>query len=520
MELTRVGIRMCRQKKKVVSQITMDEDFIVPDIKPDMELIAAQGGGAQIEEVRRLSQKAELKGKLDWRLIYYPPEGGALQSMEGAIPFDEAVHVPELEEKDYLQAAAELEDLTIELIHSRKISVKAIITFTLEAVGLDERQAVTDVSDTVLVETRKKRIRAAQAAVCRKDTYRVKEELELSGSQPDIEELLWRQCGLRNVQARPLDGSISLQGVLDVFCVYRGIEDPAKPQWLERELTFSGNLELPEAAEEMYPEITVRLTHCQLEVQPDFDGENRSVTADAVLELDIRLYEEDELQVVSDVHSPAKVLEPEYITVPVEEILVRNSSRTRVSGKLKCKTPDSVLQICHVDGTVKVDSVRPEKDGLSLEGALCVTMLFMTDSDTRPLQSVKGAVPFQYQIEAGGMDALGLYRLNAGLEQLDAVMLGGGEVELKAAVIFELLARKVSEEQMVTGITEKEPDLKRLQSLPGMVIYAVQPKDSLWSIAKRFGSSVASIRQVNGLGEEELTPGSRLLIVKQAGEAI
>ena len=46
MELTRVGIRMCRQKKKVVSQITMDEDFIVPDIKPDMELIAAQGGGA------------------------------------------------------------------------------------------------------------------------------------------------------------------------------------------------------------------------------------------------------------------------------------------------------------------------------------------------------------------------------------------------------------------------------------------------------------------------------------------
>ena len=51
-------------------------------------------------------------------------------------------------------------------------------------------------------------------------------------------------------------------------------------------------------------------------------------------------------------------------------------------------------------------------------------------------------------------------------------------------------------------------------------IIEIQKGDSLWSIAKRFGSSVASIRQVNGLGEEELTPGSRLLIVKQAGEAI
>ena len=173
-----------------------------------------------------------------------------------------------------------------------------------------------------------------------------------------------------------------------------------------------------------------------------------------------------------------------------------------------------------MDGTVKVDSVRPEKDGLSLEGALCVTMLFMTDSDTRPLQSVKGAVPFQYQIEAGGMDALGLYRLNAGLEQLDAVMLGGGEVELQAAVIFELLARKVSEEQMVTGITEKEPDLKRLQSLPGMVIYAVQPKDSLWSIAKEnmnpgfddIYDYIHEVRRCNQLSTDQITAGNYLMI--------
>ena len=134
-------------------------------------------------------------------------------------------------------------------------------------------------------------IRAAQTAVCQKDTYRLKEEIGLSGSQPDIEELLWNQCRLRNVQIRPMDGQLSIQGNLHVFCVYRGPEAHIPPQWLEKEIPFAGSVELPDAAEDMYPEITARLGHCQMDIQPDFDGENRSIALDVVMELDIKLYE-------------------------------------------------------------------------------------------------------------------------------------------------------------------------------------------------------------------------------------
>ena len=166
MELTKKSIRMCRLKKKTVSQITMDDDFIVPDVKPDIEKIILDDGNVEIEEVKKLTEKAELRGKLSYRILYHPSEGGSLCAMEGTIPFDEYVNIPELGEKDYLQVEAEIEDLTIELIHSRKINVKAILTFWLNLEGIEEQMAVTAVADDTPVEMLMRVMRAAQTAVC------------------------------------------------------------------------------------------------------------------------------------------------------------------------------------------------------------------------------------------------------------------------------------------------------------------------------------------------------------------
>ena len=223
---------------------------------------------------------------------------------------------------------------------------------------------------------------------------------------------------------------------------------------------------------------------------------------------------------VSDVYSPAKELSPEYLPAQVEEIVVKNSSRTRLTERLKSGSQDNILQICHVDGVVRVDDKRPVEGGLLLEGALCLKLLYMTDSDSCPLQSMKGVIPFQYKAEARGMNEQCMYQLNTGLEQLGAVMLGGGEIEVKAVVLFDMLVRKQLKEQLITGITEEPLDLDRIQKLPGIVVYAVQPEDTLWKIAKKFHASVDSLRKLNELSEDTLSPGKRLLVLKQVEEAL
>ena len=44
--------------------------------------------------------------------------------------------------------------------------------------------------------------------------------------------------------------------------------------------------------------------------------------------------------------------------------------------------------------------------------------------------------------------------------------------------------------------------------------YMVQEGDTLWTIAKRYFTSIDSIRKVNQLERDELSPGQKLVIVK------
>ena len=58
--------------------------------------------------------------------------------------------------------------------------------------------------------------------------------------------------------------------------------------------------------------------------------------------------------------------------------------------------------------------------------------------------------------------------------------------------------------------------MKKIQAMPGILIYMVKTGDELWDIARRYHTSVEEIRELNGLNEnQELSPGTPILVVKK-----
>lgn len=515
MELIKKNIYMNKLKGKTVTQITLDDDFNVPDSKMDMEQIILDRGELRLDESRPMNDKVSLSGRLKFDVLYSTPASGSLESMSGEIPFDELVNMEELEERDRLQTQWEMEDLTVEMIHSRKLSVKAIITFTLTAEQLYEEETAVEARDIGEFDSLNKELDVTQIAMQKHDTYRLKEEIELPGSKPNINQLLWNHVELRGMECRPLDGKLSLRGELLFFTIYNGEEEHIPIQWLEKSIAFSGVLELPDCVEEMIPAIDVRLAHREVTAIPDFDGENRVISLEAVLDLDIRLYEEVRIEILNDVYSPVKELIHTVGTAFFESLLMKNTSKYKLVDKLKIKGGDKILQICHSNGSVKIDDIRVVEDGIAIEGALCVSLLYISSDDREPMRSLRGAIPFSYTVEAKGVEESCVFQLKPGLEQLNALMLGGDEVEIKAVITFDALVLKKVAEEVITDVREEELDMDKLERMPGIVGYIVQPGDSLWKIAKRFYTTINSLKATNGLTADEVKPGDRLLVIKQ-----
>ena len=518
MELQKSNIHMNRLKGKVTSQLTVDEDFNLPENKPDLERVIVQQAEILVEGSKPMEDKAAVKGKLVFSLLYAPETGEMPEQFAGSVPFEETLNFDGLELQDHLQVRWDIEDLTLTVVNSRKLRLNAIVTLEISADRLYDEAAAQEVQDAGEMQTLTKNLEVLQLQVQKRDSFRVKEEIELSSNKPNIRQILWNSLELRNVETKPEDGKLTLRGELILFVIYSGEEDHIPLQWLEKSILFSGEVECPGCRSGMISAGRVSLGHKEIEARPDYDGENRVISVDALLELDIRLFEEGWVQLLCDLYQPGKKTVPKIREAFFRSLLVKNGAKCKVADQMKAGEDVRILQICHCSGSVKVDSAEIVEDGLRVEGALVLQILYMSSDDSAPLKSLEGAVPFTDVIEARGIDETCMWEMNPGIEQLTTVMLGDDEIEVRASLNLDTLVQKNCRENVVTDVEVLPVTEEETEQTPGIIGYIVRPSDNLWTVAKRFSTTKEMVMQTNGLTSEELKPGERLLLVKQGEE--
>ena len=130
MELMKDQIRLLRREKETMNQFTMEEDYNVPDQKPDIGRIIQYDGKMKIEEVKASDAKVYITGVLSFKVLYtIDHEPGKIECLDGELPFHEMINLDGISSGDKICLKWEMEDLDIHLIHSRKMNVRGLIAF-------------------------------------------------------------------------------------------------------------------------------------------------------------------------------------------------------------------------------------------------------------------------------------------------------------------------------------------------------------------------------------------------------
>ena len=89
MELLKKNIHMDRIRLKAGTQITLEDDRNIPDVKPDVNTLVYEQGKIKIDEVRPADENVTVKGHLLFNVLYQTGEGEvALASIGGEIHFE------------------------------------------------------------------------------------------------------------------------------------------------------------------------------------------------------------------------------------------------------------------------------------------------------------------------------------------------------------------------------------------------------------------------------------------------
>lgn len=519
MKFEKRRVHMNCKKRSNIHQITFDQDKNVPEQMPDMEVTICQKGNVRIDSARVTKDKVYLNGVLNYELLYQSPGNNmGLYPLSGSVSIEESINMDGLEEGDVVYLDADVEDLSITMVNSRKISMKAIVTIHVDAESTREISLVTEAEgEGVCCEY--KDMQLSELVARKKDLVRIKEEISLEQGKENIAKILWYTVNLFEPIISVKEGAVDVRGDLSVFILYAGEKDLIS--FVEAKIPYSGEIEILDSTEGLIPESCVSVNGFGVDIKPDYDGESRIFAVDAVLGVDIKLYAEENIKIVDDVYSVKEDLIPSRMPVEYESLIVKNSSKLRINERVGIGKDDwskealqsKMIQICNVSGEVKIDDMQVTNDGIRVEGILMADIIGISENDGMPLTCQKTSIPFSHKIEAKGIKEQDTYRIRTWIDNLSCNMAGGNELEIKAVVCMDGIVFSRNKDEIIEDATAKEYDLEEIGKSPAVHVVVVEAGETLWKIAKNYHSTVENIRKWNNLPEDATVKEGDMLVV-------
>lgn len=514
MECEKKYFTVYSQGKEMTDQFYLDEDYNVPDLKRDVQRIVLSEGKIHIEDIKRVENYVRVTGEMLFKVLYVTDEGETkITSLEGRLPFEEMVYTEE-EPLENIFVKNVSVDLTVNVIHSRKLNLKAVVDMILMSDGQKEAEILSDADEKIPLYKKYEEYPVLHLYTIKKDTYRIKEEITISGTKETIGALCWSDIINRKLDTRIGSDEIILQGELLFFGFYESVD--GKTDWIEQTVPYQGRISCYGVQDHMYHQIYPEIRDISIDVRMDEDGEMRVLGIEATLEVRVIVYEEEKMKILEDMYSLEKKCELTRTKKSFERLLMQNHSKCKIVERLSLpEIKDNILQNCHSSARIQIENTEIQEKGVFVEGILHVNFMYVKPDDVIPFDVWQGMVPFSYLLESNetyeGMkvDLLGT------VEQLSIGLLGNDEIEVKAVLAIRSFLKGSVELMDITDISCVPHDMKEQENTPGIIGYIVKDGDKLWDLAKKYNTTMESIMEVNNLDHEELKNGQKMLIFKE-----
>lgn len=221
MELERQLLHRNREIGGALNQITLDDDYNLPDYKPDLTKVIRERGSLHFDEVHASGGHVWFKGVLEFQILYRTDlDNRKINSLKGEIPFQESLTMEGIGESDQVKLDGKIEDISVSVINSRKLSIRSLVEFQAEAERPEDTSMLAAVGADSGCEIEKENLEALELLTDKKDTLRIRKEISLSSNKPNMDEILWSSVELRGMSTRLKNGEIEgVEKHLSACCI-------------------------------------------------------------------------------------------------------------------------------------------------------------------------------------------------------------------------------------------------------------------------------------------------------------
>ncbi len=500
------------------SQALVEGEINVPETKAPVAKILDINAEVVISSREVLQDKVMVEGILRYDVLYVPEDDAVIDSMDADIGFTQYLELPGAKPKMVSQLKLNVEHIDFELASGRKINVKSVLNLYGQVSEVMELEAVTDFSQLDDVEALRDNIRVSATAGVGHSQTMVREDLELTDAMPSVLKILRKDAKVRINEKKAADNKVVVHGDVNLNLLYLCEDEDEPIQYLSHSIPFSHVVEIPGAYQGMECQADVVVTEFYTDLRENINNELRIIDTEMVLGMDAKIFEAQEGEILVDAYSPALAMSLKKRKVHLTQFMGESQGQTVL--KESVTFPEGVpkaRKILYVDAKPSITDERIEEGLVSLEGILTVQVIYQTNDNTVPLGSFREDFPFRHSLEVDGVQQGMDSKSDVLVENINHTLLAQDEAELKITLLCKSGIYQPVIKEVIIGAEEVD---KAAAKEEGIYIYYVQPGDILWSVAKKYNTTIAGILKYNSLEDENLEVGTRLLIYKKLESSV
>ena len=518
LELVKEVVRFNQPIGKDSTQTIVENDIIVPDIKPDIARILLLDGEAYVNTTEAASDKLLINGTVRYKILYISDDPEQLvKSINTATDFLYSMDIPNTRHGMQCRVICDIEHMEYEILNSRKINVKTIVNLKGRVASQLEQYITQDLGGVEGVQVLRGKVGVNSYIGDSSTVCPVREILEIPAGKPTILEVLRNDVKITGKDFKLTDNKIIAKGEMNVSTLYIADDEVRSIQFMEHEIPFSHYIDLQGVDETSYCNVEFNTGDMSFAAEEDADGELRQLQCEIMLNAYTECFGKKQIELVEDAYSPNSRISLEKEQLRMEELVAENKSQVSLKEYMGIdeESPD-ISEVFNVLGKLSLSESSITDDHVVLEGVVGCNILYLANNEEQPVFCISREIPFRQSLDVKGVRAGMALDVDMSIEHCSYSMVSVKEVEVR--FVLGLLTRLSGQVTIpvVIRVIEQPLDDKRLEQQPSITIYFTQQGDTLWKIAKKYYTTVDKLKRDNeGENTDMLSPGQQILIPKR-----
>lgn len=498
-ETLNVNKIVCEKKE----MIDVQGDMIVPDSKPDILNTINTSGNVCIYKKEVMDGKLRIDGNILTYIMYLADgSNDNIRGLNTGLDFSETINVPELLTGMNVELNTSIKMIECKVLNGRKIGIKGTIEINMKVYSKETIDIITNLNDDN-IQTLNQNMKINSLLGDGSTKSFVKENISIPNTD-NLVEILQVKTGLVDKDIKISYNKVLAKSEVEIKMVY--LTEDGRICNTQARVPLVGFIDIQNVKEENICETSYMVKN--MIIKPN-TVEEHSVYIEIEVEISCMTYEEKEIKILQDMYCPGEKMDFEKNMI--NTITNKQCKRNLCNIREKVNVPELENgNIIDVEINPIINKENRLNGRIMYEGELELNFIF-TDNSSVGINTKKVSIAFEQSID--DITNMENCKIDTQIEINSQEFTNqSGVVSVNIDLSFETNIYRNSAIPVISNITMEEEENQEDYSV---IIYVVKSGDTLWKIAKRFGSTVDDIVRVNGMERpDKINVGEKIYIPK------